>query len=265
MHLLKALDLRPSKCLLCILACAACFSLQGQGPELELEPQQRQEQQQRKADSLEKQKAHDSERQYADSLERQYIDSLRAYLQGLEAEQRDSLRRAFLQTISFENLSFTPDELAKVEALLQLSDSGSQPHDDRNLPKMFARPPEDPALSRPRWENPSPAVFRSLPDDWKDIDPFKHRGGMVPNVPPKSKLTPHNYTRFYVGAPGYYGTLVQLGYVKEAWTGLDSLQNNEIEIDLSHLLPKSPYGMSREWLKAAGRAKTLLILLLMFF
>jgi|GEM_PF-2920212 hypothetical protein len=253
MRLLKALDLLLSNCLLCILACAACFSLQGKG--LELVPPPQQQQQLRKPDSLKQQ-------QQSDSLERQYIDSLRTYLQGLEVEQRDSLRRAFLQTISFENLNFTPEELAKVEALLQLSDSGSQPHDDRNLSKMFARPPEDPALSRPRWGNPPTAVFRPLPDDWKDIDPFKHRGGMVPNVPPKSKLTPHNYTRFYVGAPGYYGTLVQLGYAKEAWP--DSLQHQKIEIDLSHLMPKSPYGMSPEWLKTANRAKMVLILLLMF-
>jgi len=82
---------------------------------------------------------------------------------------------------------------------------------------------------------------------------------MVPVVPSGSKLKPHNYTLYYIGPTGYQSTLIQMGYVKQAWP--DSLHHKKIGIDLSHLMPELPGNISPEWYNAFGKAKILLILL----
>ena len=176
-----------------------------------------------------------------DSLGMRQVDSLSRYIERLEPAQRDSLRQALLQFLS--------------------SDNDAAPQGDRSLPKLQPKPPADTRFFKSPWDDPSTAVFRSLPDDWKDIDPFKHNS-MVPVLPPASKLKPHNYARFYVGTTGYYGTLIQMGYAKEAWP--DSLHHKAVDMDLSHLMPKPPSWMSSDFFKSLDTARMVLILLLMF-
>jgi hypothetical protein len=183
---------------------------------------------------------------FSDSLHNRLLDSIMIEVGSLSLGQRDSLIFAIKET-------FTEDELLEAN---RLKDSLYGKGDRKHLIVPIDRIKNGLCL-KPIREMPGASVYLSLPDDWKDIDPFAHQS-MMPRLPKRYQAAIPEYARFTKGMDGYYFASEEMGIFGYGWTSFDSSEaNQEIKIALQTERGK----MSPTLFKALSRSKNALVIL----
>ena len=135
-----------------------------------------------------------------DIIDRKMVDSLMAEIGNLSQQQRDSLLSAIIDTYSV-------DELVEAEKL-QDSLFG---HGERKRLFIYPDKIKNELLIKPVQEMRGASIYMTIPNDWKEIDPFA-RGSMVPKLPKRYLPAIPDYAIFTKGLDGYYFALAEMGY-----------------------------------------------------
>ena len=186
----------------------------------------------------------DAQTKHLDTLKSVFIDSLVTELGTLSQLQLDSLKRALMETFSEEDMR----EVQKThDSLFAQSDI-----------KRLIVPPDrlkNELLSKPVPEMPGITIHLSLPDNWKEIDPFIHQS-MIPQLPGHVRPSIPSYAVFSGGMPGYYFGLQEMGYYRFFYPDTLQLGHNR------HIItPAENPKMSPKLLKILDKSKRRLIIL----
>lgn len=194
---------------------------------------------------------------FPDSVSKATIDSLMYEVSKLSQIQRDSLKIALMESFSLEELMAA--EKIQDSLFGQGADFGDGQKGER---KDLFIPPDrikNSLLSRPIGEIPGNSLYLSIPDSWKELDPFANQS-MMPKLPKRYPAHVPDYARFTVGIDGYYFAFQEIGYfgwsrVAEQRDSLFTKQNIDftLHIEQSKIQPNL--------LRTLNRSKNALVVL----